>query len=373
MRKKTFFSSLALVVVTSALCIVLADDEKDKGKENPSAKKDDLFYFPIPNDIQPALSAAIEIDAPTEKAIQRGLKWLSEHQSPDGSFGKEYTVAVTSLSSLAFMANGSLPTRGKYSENVQRGLKFILAQQGASGFISEENGKQMHSHGYATMFLSEVYGSVDKNSKVAGVSAEDIKLRLKKSVNMISTCQSKNGGWFYYPNSTADEGSVTVTVVQALRAAKNAGIKVNDYTIERAFEYVRKSANEDGSISYSISDHSSSFALTAAGVSVLNYLGQYDGKEVDKGMSYLKRAYLDPEPSSKGSYKYYETFYAALCFWNSGGADWKNYFPLIREELISSQKEDGSWDDSSYGQEYATSFSLLILQIPYRYLPIFQR
>jgi hypothetical protein len=40
--------------------------------------------------------------------------------------------------------------------------------------------------------------------------------------------------------------------------------------------------------------------------------------------------------------------------------------------MIDDQSTDGSWD-SAHGGDYATGMSLIILQMPYRLLPIFQR
>ncbi|MBI4232368.1 terpene cyclase/mutase family protein [Candidatus Peregrinibacteria bacterium] len=322
---------------------------------------------------QPMRAAAsfIESTSATEKAIKDGLAWLAANQNPDGSWGKDYPVAITSLAGLAFMAGGNLPDRGEYKDNVRRALEYITSQQGASGFVNEGNGKKMHSHGYATLFLAELYGMVSRDS-ASTIDLDDLKWRLKKAVNIIESCQHSSGGWFYYPAPSGDENSVTITVVQALRAARNAGIKVNSDVVNRAVAYVKNCSNSDGGIAYSLSDRTSTFAITAAGVSVLNYLGEYKGEEVQAGLAYLKRAYEDPTPSGKDGYDYYEDFYAALAFWNSGSEDWVLYFPRIRDELLSEQKPGNFWE-SPYGDDYATALSTLILQIPYRLLPIFQR
>lgn len=304
-------------------------------------------------------------------SVRHGLDWLAEHQNKDGSFGSQYRVTVTSLACLAFMANGSLLTQGPYRNNIADGLKFVLDRQTRSGLFAESGGKLMHSHGYATLFLSELYGTHLNRS--SGVDIEELKYRLKKAVRVIERSQSQNGGWYYFPDPDSDEGSVTVTVVQALRSARNGGLSVDDKVIARAFEYIQKSSNEDGGIAYSLSERSSTFALTAAGVSVLNALGDYRGKEVDLGLEYMRKSYENPpEETGRGSFPYYEEFYATLAFYQAGGASWSMYYPRIRDGLIQIQKEDGSWD-GAYGGEYGTAFSLLVLQVPYRYLPILQR
>ena len=56
----------------------------------------------------------------------------------------------------------------------------------------------------------------------------------------------------------------------------------------------------------------------------------------------------------------------------AGGDYWKQWYPAIREELLRQQESDGRWK-SPHGDVYATAMALLILQVPNRYLPIFQR
>jgi hypothetical protein len=56
----------------------------------------------------------------------------------------------------------------------------------------------------------------------------------------------------------------------------------------------------------------------------------------------------------------------------SGGDRWRVWWPAIREELLAKQNPDGSWTDPQ-GDAYGTAMALIILQMPKRYLPIFQR
>ena len=78
----------------------------------------------------------------------------------------------------------------------------------------------MHGHGFALMFLACVYGMITKEALRQKVQAA-----VRKAVTLTSQGQSLHGGWTYIPGG-GDEGSVTVTQVQALRAAHNAGFLV---------------------------------------------------------------------------------------------------------------------------------------------------
>ena len=44
-----------------------------------------------------------------------------------------------------------------------------------------------------------------------------------------------------------------------------------------------------------------------------------------------------------------------------------------RREILDAQSDDGAWKDTSVGDAYGTAMSLIILQMPKRYLPIFQK
>src|SRR5690606_3804853 len=92
----------------------------------------------------------------------------------------------------------------------------------------EEEGRSMYGHGFGTMFLAQIYGmeeDVQRQQQIHDV--------LSKAVKLTARSQSRAGGWLYTPDSGGDEGSVTITQVQALRACRNAGITVPSETIKR--------------------------------------------------------------------------------------------------------------------------------------------
>ena len=41
--------------------------------------------------------------------------------------------------------------------------------------------------------------------------------------------------------------------------------------------------------------------------------------------------------------------------------------------LLSQQRRDGSWEGDGVGSTYGTAIALTILQLPYAYVPIYQR
>lgn len=309
------------------------------------------------------------------EAVQKGLQWLARRQHVEkGSFGSgPYPVAVTSLATLAFMADGNVPGRGRYAEQVDRGLKYLIecARRSRRGFITEPGAMQsrMHGHGFATLVLVEAFGMTHNTLPI---ETSELKETIEKAIDVIEGAQTRLGGWGYEPQPTADEASVTICCVQALRAARNAGFTVDKKVIDRGIAYIKKCKNKDGSYRYSLSmgQSNSSFALTAGAVASLAFLGEYNCQEYREGIEYMNR--FRPPRARDGGHYYYENFYAVLAMYYAGGKDWAAWYPPLREEIVKKQRTEGWWD-GEISPEYCTAFACLMLQVPYRYLPIYQR
>jgi hypothetical protein len=312
------------------------------------------------------------------KKIEQGLNYLAKIQNDNGSWsctvgyklnerylGPVYdNVGITAIAGIAFLAHGDSPGRGQYGSNIEKALQFVLSCcRETDGYITK-NGTRMYEHGFATLFLSEVYGMSKR---------EDIKSKLKGSVQLIISSQTSEGGWRYQPAPIDADISVSVTILQALRAARNVGIAVPKEVIDKALNYVKKSQKPNGSFEYQFEKPPTrtSFALTAAGITSLMSAGEYNTPEIKRGLSYV----LDPNhwPEQFGKYHYfYGHYYATQAMFQAGGELWKRYFRRIKQEIITAQLPDGYWVDE-VGDSYATAMAAIILQIPNDFLPIFQR
>jgi squalene cyclase len=315
-----------------------------------------------------------EVTPEVEAAIERGLQYLARTQNRDGSwrsaggFGS-YPTAMTALAGMAFLGVGSTPTRGRYWSQVRQATNFLLSCAQSDGVITApaEEGRSMYGHGFSTMFLAEVYGMEEDVRR-----QREIHDALTRAVNLIARSQSRQGGWLYTPDSNGDEGSVTVTQIQALRACRNAGINVPRKTIENAVGYIRKSANPDGSIRYSVSSGGGGRApITAAAVAVLYNAGEYDDPIAEKALQYSIRTL--PINGSGNGHHYYSHLYLAQALYQKGDDRWTGYYPKMAAWLLEQQKRDGSWLGDSVGPTYGTAIALTILQLPYARVPIYQR
>ncbi|MEL7239154.1 MAG: prenyltransferase/squalene oxidase repeat-containing protein, partial [Planctomycetota bacterium] len=182
-----------------------------------------------------------ELTPETREAIDRGLAWLATRQQQDGSFGGGGS-AYTSIAAIAFMSSGSLPHRGPYGEEVAKAVDAVLAMAQPSGLLCPPNsGGLMYHHGFATLLLGEVYGMTGD---------QRVKQPLQRAVRLIQKSQHPLGGWRYQPIPSDHDISVTICQVMGLRAARDAGIKVDKAVIDKAIEYVQKCQNDDGGFRY---------------------------------------------------------------------------------------------------------------------------
>jgi hypothetical protein len=307
----------------------------------------------------------------TDEAIKSGLAWLAGTQHGDGSFGGgayRGNIAVTSLAGLAFMSSGSSPGRGPYGAQIDKALAYVMANTSPSGFVavaaSATHGP-MYSHGFGTLFLAEAYGMTHR---------PEIREKLQKAVRLIIDSQNIEGGWRYQPVRRDADLSVTICQINALRAARNAGLFVPKETVDACIRYVKRAQNADGGFRYMLQGGSmSEFPRSAAGVVALQSAGEYDSKEVRDGIAYLRRFGHGLRPARRNSHYFYGQYYAAQAMWIAGGEAWAQWYPAIRSDLLLRQSPGGSWNDPGVCDEYGTAMALIILQIPNDFLPIFQR
>ena len=329
----------------------------------------------MPASAQMAMPDSVEasgvrfLDTATQERTDTALKWLASRQTDDGAFGvgRGYgrNVAVVSLAGLAWMSSGSSCGRGEYGVFIRRATNFILKSCKSSGYINVPEGQShgpMYGHGFATLFLAEVYGMSGRR---------DLRDKLKKAVAVIIDSQNNEGGWRYENSPKEADISATVCQIMALRAARNCGIFVPKDTVERCVEYVKDCQNDDGGFRYQLVRRSrSQFARSAAGLVAFYNSGIYEGPEITRALNYLERhrpgGFIDP-------HYYYGQYYAVQAMYQAGGNHWKEWFPRIRDQLLRDQGRDGSWTDSTFSNEYATSMACIILQVPNNHLPILKR
>jgi hypothetical protein len=324
-------------------------------------------------------------------AVARGLAWLAKHQHEDGHWslqevynrvpGKHYPdagqmrsdTAATGFALLPFLGDGQTHQEGQYQANVGKGIAWLVEHQKENGDLNvrPEGNSRMYAHAIATIALCEAYGI-----------SRDPALRepAQKAVAFICWAQDKNaGGWRYDPQQFPDT-SVVGWQVMALKSAEMAGLSVPKETLERVPRWLDKVAGRGdrlGQYKYQ-PDRDCTPAMTAEALLCLQYLGaRQDDRRLVAGVEHLVASHL-PRPGDESSYYWY---YATQVMYHIQGPYWPRWAEAMEETLLKTQHTEGhlsgTWDskdrwEETGGRIYTTCLRLLMLEVPYRHLPLYQ-
>ena len=184
----------------------------------------------------------VEAEARNQPDVQAALAWLVAQQGADGSWGQANKLSLTGMAGMALLASGSTPQRGPYAQELQRAILFVLQSQQADrkAFQHPSSGySAIHNHGYALLFLTQAYGE-------GGPLDDQLRFAITQGVKATIDSQFTGGGsdggfgYFLYKRVVAkhrdmwqvDEASTTISQIQALRGARNAGFTVDRNALE---------------------------------------------------------------------------------------------------------------------------------------------
>jgi len=348
---------------------------------------------------------ADEVPKEYRETIRKGLTWLVKQQHKDGHWsvqGDNYGVTMTGLAGMALLCEGSTIREGKYADNIRRAVDWLMEPERtrSNGLICNLNkpgeaGSYMYGHGFATLFLASVYGDEDNKDR-----REKLKGILKRAVKFIGEAQSTQGGWYYTSAKDGgdnDEGSVTITQLQPLRACRNAGIPVPKAIIDKGRKYLEKATTTNGGVVYSLGRGGMGAmaggerpALTAAAIACGFSAGEYKSKVVQKWLKYCKQ-YLPVGSMTRMGHDEYTQYYYAQALYVLGDKGYTKLFPksdpkevltwsAYRKEMFrvlkQTQDSNGGWTRGGgwgIGPIYSTAINLTILQLDNAALPIYQR
>jgi hypothetical protein len=345
------------------------------------------------------LARADEMPEDVQRAVDKGLEFLDRTQHRDGHWdvnGGHYPTAMTALGGMCFLMEGSTLREGPYSQNIRRAVDWFLERAQPTGLLGNphnqaEAERYMYGHGFGMLFLACACGEEEDSDR-----RKRLEMVLTKAVEFTGKAQTNRGGWGYTSaadNDDFDEGSVTVTQLQGLRAAKNAGIVVPKSIIDKAVEYLNKCTTQRGGVIYSLYltpvpvVGTESAALTAAAVACAFSAGNYDSDVAKRWLQYC-RAHVETEGNRQGHEEYLQYYYAQAMYvlgddrWAklfpqekdaSQFLTWSKYRKTMRDRLLRSQSSDGSWTSGYIGPHYSTCINLTILQLDNGTLPIYNR
>jgi hypothetical protein len=319
----------------------------------------------------------------TEEAVEKALDWLVKAQSADGRWDVDGfpqagaaggaggatngDVAVTGLTTLAFLGAGYTHTVGKHKETVGKALDWLIAGQKANGDL--RRGGQMYGQGIATAALCEAYTLTRDGRALAAA---------KKAVKFILEAQNPGLGWRYNPRSGDSDTSVVGWQVLALKSAEIAGIEIppQHYKWAQAWlDEVRKGEN-GGLYSYQAGSPLSP-TMTAEGWFCQIFMSE--GQRT-RGMAESIKYLVANLPKGSARNLYY-WYYATLAMRLSEVKEFEKWNVALRDALTETQLKDGpgagTWDPAGSwgprgGRVYTTAMATLCLEVYYRYLPFYK-
>jgi hypothetical protein len=367
----------------------------------------------------------------SELGVADGLDWLARHQAEDGHWGPDclekdgsrcekehpcggpggkYEAALTGLAVLAFQAGGHYDFNGRpYSENVRRGLEWLIAVQAANGEIvgslnphpaipgdrAYYEERYMYEHAIATFALAEACAV----ARAAQRHADEKHLAAAiKAVRFIEAQQHDDGGWRYRPfKSDRSDTSISGWAMLALKTAKEADIKVNPSTISKMTAFFEQMADPLTGRTRYIGSQYVSDATTGVGMMVDEFINhQPDSKRI-----HLASAYLADQAEARWSVKgdgeggdglhdgalykpdFYLWYNCTLAMFLAGGDPWDRWNNVVRNHVLSLQIHGsdcarGSWDPEGQwardgGRVFSTALAVLTLEVYYRFSRDIQR
>ena len=344
-----------------------------------------------------------------QDSLNKALKWLASVQNPDGSWSdsgngvkkpkgmparfnanmragfqpklkaagatagsQKYSVGLTGLALLAFLAHGETPKSKQYGKTVSDAISWLV-----NSYINQVGKSyESYSHAIRTYALSEAY-AMTGNYNILDI--------LEPSLEIIIKGQQASGSFVYiYAKNDREDLSVAGWNYQAMKAAKGAHVEIDGLqeAIGRSVAHLRKKAaskNDGKSFTYNKvrkSDH----RMRAVGVLCLQLFGQGEIPELKDELNLIATEDLakfkwDNAPQES----LYGWYYATQCMFQVGGNKWKAWNAVFQKELKGNQNPAGYWEypgkshgpKSDHGMKvYATCFCSLMLTVYYRYLPM---
>ena len=325
----------------------------------------------------------------SEAAVAMALKWIANHQNPDGGWSFDHTAdgrrnctcgnigtlktsfnGATAMALLPFLGAGNTHKKGAYKKQVEAGLYYLTRKMkvnGATGDLTDAGGR-MYSHGLCAITLTEEFAMTKDRQLMAPA---------QMSLNFITYAQDPvGGGWRYKPRQAGDT-SVVGWQLMALKSGHMAYLNVPKNTIAGCYKFL-DSVQANSGATYGYTSPGGGHATTAVGLLCRMYLGwKKDEPALVRGVETISK--WGPSKSDM-----YFNYYATQVMRHHGGPLWDKWNKTMRDHLVATQEmgkgqcdNTGSWNMGAGhgarvgGRLYNTALATMILEVYYRHMPIY--
>ena len=339
-----------------------------------------------------AATAPPASQAEISQALRRALDFLASRQTAQGYFEEDHP-GKAGLALMAFL--GGKCAAKDYSKYIKSGISYLKSTY-SSEPVYESDAKnapktgwsgavdRMYSHAIATLTLAEAIAELkDTSLKPLFESALELIIQAQNTEHKpeglqgpVDAAAEIYGGWRYGPDNADSDISVTGWQILALRAGKNLGSSIPEWTFPSAAKYLRSLYSEsDGSFGYQQAG-GDSCARAGMGALGLQLSGNADDPRVKGALRFMKDhppAWNYERPG--GGYPFYYWYYGTRAMMVAGGEDWRTWHDWVCRMLVENQNEDGSWaaaeSEQNAGLIYTTALGAMILEFCCGYLPVY--
>src|SRR5262245_9114722 len=99
----------------------------------------------------PTSARADSVPKEYQPMIDKGLGWLAKQQHKDGHWegdleGRRFPVAMTAMSGVALLAEGSTVREGRYRAHIRKARDWLLERAQPSGLIGDTRNREEASN-----------------------------------------------------------------------------------------------------------------------------------------------------------------------------------------------------------------------------------
>lgn len=366
-----------------------------------------LSYLYVEDDKQQQSASLLNLSSSYETQnlptyAEKGIDYLIEVQFENGGWGAgthanqqmidptkvQVDPATTAFASMALLRSGNTLTKGKYHENLQKSLNLLLdivekaPEEGLSitGVTGTQPQIKLGQNVDATMcvqFFIRILSHTENNKKLhSRVTAAIDKCLHKIQKSQASDGSIQGGGWAPVLQSAMANN--------ALELAYDAGLDVDQETLEKSREYQKGNMRKDGSVKsergagvslYAVASSQRATAKEARRAKEAIRKAKKNGKVKndakitretlkqtgelsDKDVEYLMGAYeqnqmtIDKMQDDKviagfgnnGGEEFLSFMMTSESLIITGGEEWESWEKKMNQMLENIQNTDGSWN-----------------------------